>query len=297
MVKPGKLYSIYQFYQELTVNPRFEYLKFHKKYKPYRSKDATYKLLNSAFDENIIVGPFLFCNYGFTLELLKENLNPLKTLRNLEKGENLRVTHAIALSGDHTLLSINKGGRELVCAESIIPTFESKMELEHFNFTEIGKLGSDDFPQKWTEEDWQVFDAMRNPRIPFVKVARTLDVSWITIKRRYEKIINDCKTLVAFFPKSYSGYARLLVAFKTKYETGVKKSLELLDRSTYLWKFKDMLVLILFVDDYNRVCERFNELEEIGMIHDLCASIPIRYYEPYINLDKESQDPPLHQED
>lgn len=102
-----------------------------------------------------------------------------------------------------------------------------------------------------------------------------------------------CKSLVAFFPRGYSGYARLLVTFKTKYETGLKESLEKLDRSSYLWKFNDTIILILFVDDYNGTCEQFNVLEEIGMIHDLRVSIPIRYYEPHINLGRGNQ--ALHQ--
>lgn len=44
---------------------------------------------------------------------------------------------------------------------------------------------------------------------------------------------------------------------------------------------EDMIILVLFTSldelSYNRVTARFSELEEIGIIHDLRACIPIRW--------------------
>ncbi len=295
MIKPGKLYALYQFYLSLVDDPRTDFSDFHKTKSPYRSKDGTYNFLNKAFAENVIVGPFLWCNYGFSVSLVKKSINPLKVIRKLKEEESPSITHAIALSGDYSLLQITRGGNQLSYAEAIKPSFPAQMSLENLSFSKKGVLPKDPSPGSWNEMDWKVFHAMRNPRISFVEAGRRVGTSWITVKRHYDKIVNECKSFTAFFPKGYDNYESLLVTFKTKYEIGMKESLEKVDRSSYLWKFDDMIILILFVDDYNRTVNRFTELEENGMIHKLRASIPIRYYEPYINLGRASQDLSLHQ--
>lgn len=291
MAKSGNLYALYQFARVLSINPRYKNLKFHKALSPYKTKDASYKLAKRAFERNIIVGPFLYCNYGFTVNIVRDDMNPLKTLKDLKNEKS--VTHAIALSGDDTLLVISRGGNQLSYADAIFPSFTAGLDLCNFTFSKEGTLEKDPFPREWSPLDRDVFNAMRDPRVSFVDVGRILGVTWATARRHYMKIIEDCKSLVAFYPRGYGGYARLLVTFKTKYETGLKESLEKLDRSSYLWKFDDTIILILFVDDYNGTCEQFNVLEERGMIHNLRISIPIRYYEPEINLDRGNQ--VLHQ--
>jgi len=81
MAKPGKSYALYQFAKVLRTNPRYERLKFHRFLSPYKTKDASYNFVNRAFDRNIIVGPFLYCNYGFTVSIVRDDVNPLKILR------------------------------------------------------------------------------------------------------------------------------------------------------------------------------------------------------------------------
>lgn len=291
MVKSGKLYALHQFAEILNTNPRYENLKFHKSLSPYKTKDASYKLVRQAFENNIIVGPFLYCNYGFKVDIIRDDINPLKILRDLESENSSIITHAIALSGDDTLLTISKGGNQLMCAEAIFPSFAPKLDLCGLTFSQKGALETDLLPQNWNSLDWEVFHAMRNPRISFMDVGRMLGITWATARRHYLKILKDCKSLVAFYPKGYGGYDRLLVTFKTEYETGLRESLGKLDRSSYLWKFDDTIILILFVDDYNGTCERFTVLEEMGMIHDLRISVPIRYYVPPSILEWEDQVP------
>ena len=280
MVKPGRLYALYQFAHVLRTNPRYERLKFHRSFSPYKTKDASYDLVEQAFNDSLIVGPFLYCNYGFSVKILRDDVNPLKVLKDLENEGTSPITHAIALSGDDTLLLISKGGNQLSYADAIEPSFTPELDLVNFTFSTVGNLGKDPFPETWNSRDWDVFHAMRNPRQSFVDVGKRLGVTWATVRRHYLRILEDCKSVVGFYPRGYKGYARLFITFKTKYEIGLKESLEKLDRSSYLWKFDDTIILILFVDDYNGTCERFTVLEEIGMIHDLRASIPIRYYLP-----------------
>ncbi len=280
MVKSGTSYALYQFAQILRTNPRFERLKFHRSLSPYSTKDASYNLVNEAFENNVIVGPFLYCNYGFTVQIIRSDTNPLKILKKLEDNHDTSVTHAIALSGDDKLMLIKKGGNQLTYADAPEPSFVPEMNLNEFTFSKIGKLKRDPFPENWNLMDWKTFHAMRNPRKSFVEIGRKIGATWATARRHYLRILEDCKSVTAFYPKGYSGYNRVFITFNTKYELGVKESLEKLDRSSYLWKFDDTLILILFVDDYNGTCERFNVLEEIGMIHDLRVSIPIRYYMP-----------------
>lgn len=84
---------------------------------------------------------------------------------------------------------------------------------------------------------------------------------------------------MCFFPIGFENYQYVLLTFKTKYEVGLEKALSKLDRTTYLYKYNELIVLQLQVDptgqEYNKVAARFEELEEMGIIHDLSVSIPI----------------------
>ena len=84
-----------------------------------------------------------------------------------------------------------------------------------------------------------------------------------------------------FFPKGYKGYERLLLTFRTEYEVGLYDALKKLDRTSFLWKVQDFIMLILFVDHYCATVRKFKELEENGLIRDLKVSIPNRHYTPF----------------
>jgi hypothetical protein len=51
---------------------------------------------------------------------------------------------------------------------------------------------------------------------------------------------------LVFFPFGYSGYNKLFVTPRTKYEVRLVKALRKLDRTTYLWKSNDTIILSLF---------------------------------------------------
>ncbi|MGD2251118.1 MAG: hypothetical protein PVF58_22195 [Candidatus Methanofastidiosia archaeon] len=103
-----------------------------------------------------------------------------------------------------------------------------------------------------------------------------------TVSRRYKKILPQCKVLVSFFPLGFENYSPQFVIFKTEYEMGLKKGLRKLSCTTYLYKAHDMIMLLLFLppvpQTVNKSTKRFKEMEENGVIHDLCASTPFRYH-------------------
>lgn len=127
---------------------------------------------------------------------------------------------------------------------------------------------------------------MRVPRKnTFREVGEKLGISWQTVKNRFNKISTQCKIFSCFFPLGYYGYHQIFLTFKTKYEAGLINSLKKLDRTTYLWKFNDTVILNVFLLpnalSYNRASDRFQELEEMGMICDLHVSIPIRCHNTF----------------
>lgn len=280
-----KLYALRNYAEMLRHNPRISDTAVHRQISPYNSLNSTTELLKTAHETRKVLGPFLFCNSGFSIEITRTTENPLEMLRNLEAASDSNVTHAIALSGRSSLLIFRKNGSDLKFTDSVIPSFPAQAEAEHFILEDTeGKFKEDKYPKGWSKMDWSVYNEMRKPNESYGKVAGRLDVKWITVRRHFMKILKDCKVLTAFFPNGYGGYSRLLAIFKTKYEIGLMNSLKKLDRSSYIWKLNDYVILTLFVDNYNDASEHLEELEEIGMIRDLSISIPIRFYESSMYL-------------
>ncbi len=163
-------------------------------------------------------------------------------------------------------------------------------------FDEEGKIESDPSPKEWDELDWAVYETFGYPReISFVRAGQILDVPWTTVKYRYERILQQCRVLNCFFPLGHAGYHYIVLTFGTKYETGLVRALQRIDRTTYIYKFRGTILLILFLLphplSYNKAGDRFKELEEMGIIHDLRVSIPIRWWKPTFNLKEESPNP------
>jgi hypothetical protein len=282
MEKLRKLYMLHQYTEMLIDNPRVTHSHVHRTISPYDSLNSTSRLIREAHNLLYILGPLLFSNTGFSFELKKGSENPLHILRDFEYEKRQDISHAIALSGDYNILLFKKGGSDLSFAHCIVPhvTFNEGINFSDFIFKEKeGDLPFDKLPTDWSEMDFKVFDIMQKPKgVSYGKAAGKLGVKWITVKRHYEKIINDCKVMCAFFPLTYSGYSRLIACFETKYEIGLFEKLHEVDRSSYLWKCNNMIILTMFVNDYNSATEQFFKLEEIGMIKNVKISIPIRYY-------------------
>ena len=96
-----------------------------------------------------------------------------------------------------------------------------------------------------------------------------------------------------FFPRGYENYWQSIITFKTDYQVGIKKELEKLDRSSYIYKIGDTLMLHLFLDEHLDL-NFILDLEKNGMIHSVSASTPLRYYNRFWWINKAFQDRHLH---
>jgi hypothetical protein len=97
-------------------------------------------------------------------------------------------------------------------------------------------------------------------------------VRWI-IKLRVKYIF--CTPL-----QGYSNYNQFIVQLETKYEVGLRDELKKLDRSSYIYKIDDFLLLHLFLEK-NKNLEFLLDLEKKGLIHSLSVSIPLRYHNKF----------------
>ena len=196
-----------------------------------------------------------------------------------EKKNDRNVRYAVSFCGEHAVLALKKGACVLQYAEAVIPSFPAKKTIQEIRLTEIGKLEPDPFPCNWDELDWKVYYRMKNPLVSYPKVSHALGTTWQTVKNRYEKIAKSCKIWISFFPRGYDGYSQTFLTFKTDYEVGLRKELQKLDRTTYLYKFGDTVMINLFyelsIEHYT-----FSRLEKEGLIRDLSASIPIEWHRP-----------------
>lgn len=292
MLPLGKLETLYEFYSQRLIDPRYPVNKLHREYKPYRSEDSTAHLVKEGYEKSIIMGPFLYCNHGISVGVFKDERNPLKEIEVLRKDPS--TFRVIALCGDHSLVVFSKGASILKYTEAVKPCPPKEKTDSIFDHMEPiiskyrGTLPTDPYPHQWDELDWKVYDIMGDAvQTSFLQVGRTLGISWKTVSNHYKKILSDCKVLCCFFPFGYWGYSHLLFTFETEYEVGIRKMLTLLDRTSYLYKFDNRLIVILFQDSLeivNETSKRFLELEEIGLIHHFNASIPVQYWSRFNDI-------------
>jgi len=292
MLPLGRLEKLYLFYSQRLKDPRYSVNMFHRKHRPFRSKDSTARLVKEGYEKNIIMGPFLYCNHGICVEIFKDERNPLKEMEKLKKDPS--TFRVIALCGDHSLVVFSKGPSILKYTEVIKPCSPGKKTDFTFNNMEPiisenkGILPSDPYPHGWDEFDWKVYEIMGDAvQTPFLQVGEALGVSWKTASNHYKKILESCKVLCCFFPFGYSGYSHLLFTFETEYEVGIRKMLTFLDRTSYLYKFDNKLMVILFLDNLeivNETPKKFLKLEEIGLIHHFNASIPVENWTKFNDI-------------
>lgn len=280
-----QLETLYKCACALSVDPRISIRKLHEHHSHYSNREATTKLLKKSFESETIVGPYLYCNSGLSVKICtrSEVRDPIETLQACKK--NPLITRAIALFGEYSFISFRRGEAHLNYAETIKPSFEKGFAPENIELVMEGKLPSDPFPKEWDDLDWQIYHLMRNPRVSFAKVSGKInqsgkfDVSWKTIENRFKKIVKDCKVFVAFFPHGIRNYSQTFLTFKTDFEKNLKKELENFNRSRYMYKVKDTILLNLFLD--NNIQHRiFVDLEKKGLIRDLHVSIPVYWWTP-----------------
>ena len=282
MVNSAQLNSIFSFVTVYAKNPRVSTRELHKKYSHYANRGATRGLIQEARKEKILIGPSLYCNSGLDVLLLTGDSISDEEFNKYKKDPTLK--YAVSFLGSHSLLCFKKGASILKYSEAVIPSFPAKKSIDDLNLEEKGELPVDPYPHGWDEFDWAVFNHMKNPLISFQKVGSKLNVSWTTIKNRYKKILKSCKIWIGFFPKGYEGYNQTFLTFKTPYEVGLREELQKLDRTSYLYKFEDTIILNLFPDDTLQHYV-FRKWEKEGKIQELRVSIPVEWYEPNSYID------------
>lgn len=281
MFSPSQLEAIYSFMLIFNENPRISIKKLHKRGSPYAAIASTAELLKRAQDNLVFVGPRLFVNAHLDVEIIKieelsmfDSINIWNTI-----ASDPKVRYAILLAGAHTLLIFRRGATLLTYAEAIKPTFPSSKTIYDIQPHVKGSLEKDPYPHNWNELDWKIYEYAKFPLIPLLTIGQKLDISWHTVKEHYKKIAKDCKTWHSFFPKGMMNYYHAFLTFQTDYEIGIKKELKKLDRTSFLYKTEDTLILYLLLDDQIQV-NKFLELEKNGIIHELRVSSPIQWCKP-----------------
>jgi hypothetical protein len=270
--------------EEYLLNARTKVTVLHEKHSPYENYSSTANFLRESFENEFICGPIIYCNSGIEVDLLKDEKNSLELFEKCKKDRN--VTRAVLLCGDYSFIRFQKGASLLSYADSIKPTLHSDFSICDIDLYEKGKLERDPYPHGWDELDWRVYDLMRKPFISFSNVSMLLrdefDVTWKTIENRYKKIADFCKILIGFFPKGRKAYAETFLTFKTEYEIGLVNELKKLDRSSYLYKVGNLIILNLFLD-CNKEHFYFLKLQKEGKIKNLSVSIPVWHVSPLDN--------------
>jgi hypothetical protein len=276
--------TVYLYFSYKLKNPRLSFTEFLSLQNTYESDNAIRWLIYDALEMEIISRPEIFCNSGLSVELLKPCENQLELLKECRKDP--ITTYAIALCGDWDFVRVRKGASDIKFADRVIPTYPSNAVPHEISFDEKGELPHDPYPHGWDEIDWEVYYVMKDPSISFTEAIKKskMEGSGLdrkTIKRHFAKILNDCKLQMNFFPRGYSGYEKIFLTFRTEYEIGLYESLKKLDRTSFLWKVQDFIILNLFVDRYCATVRHFKEMEENGLIRNLKVSIPNRHCTPF----------------
>ena len=272
--------TLYRFVSAYYKNPRISMRELHKKYSHYKQRRSTTDLLKAALNNNIIMGPRIWCNSGIDVELHKGLDDPFQFLE--ENRERPEMTYIAALIGNLSAFCLKKGASILQYAETVLPSYPARKTLDQITLKEKGELPSDKYPHGWDQLDWDVYEAMRNPLVSFADVGSQLGVSWHTVKDRFRKIVTDCKTWILFLPKGYDNYQQTYLMFKTEYEFNLREELQKVDRTSILYKFDNTLLLHLYLDKaflkLHRYYRLFFKLKKEGLIHDLHVSTPLEWY-------------------
>jgi len=278
LMNSSKLKTIYSYVTACMENPRIRMSEFHKKYSHYNWYNATSRLIKEAREKGILFGPKIWCNSGLDVELYGNIDDPLLFAEKKKKEPN--ITYLTGLIGYPSIICFKKGASILQYAETVIPSYPAKKTIAEINLEIKGELPRDEYPQRWDEMDWDVYERIRDPQASFVKAGKGLGVKWTTILNHFKKIKKDCKIWIRFLPKGYDRYQQSYVLFETEYELGLREELKKLDRTTILYKFENKVLLHLFLDDTLQNLT-FYKLKRKGKIHNLQVSIPLYWNSKY----------------
>ncbi|MBU7013403.1 MAG: hypothetical protein HXS52_03030 [Theionarchaea archaeon] len=273
---------VYAYVQYCSDTKEVRYSKFHKWYKPYNRKQSTFRLLNRAVEEKIIFPPRIFCIQKVKVNLVEHKEVPL--VDQFEKISSQEDTfYAVLLLGAHSLLyfSASDTGTNLTYSKCIFPSYPPKKEIQHIDpcLHEPRKLPCM-APPDWSSFDWEVFQKRRDPTESSIKIGGVLGVSHRRVLNSYKRILGDCSVWIPFFPKGYGNYTPYFVSFETDYETGVVEELKKIDRSSYVYRIDDTMLLNLFFERRLEI-DSMLQLEKKGIIHDLRVSSPMYSFERF----------------
>lgn len=285
--KEKHLKILLNFCKMAKSDPRIEHSTFHKKYHPYTRRQSTADLINAAYHHRIITGPVIYSNIGIDVRITNDIDDPLGYLDEVEKDE--KTTLAYALQGDWSFIQFRYGASTLKYADLILPhSFPNSCKfIDDIRIKEHkGKIPEDPYPHGWTDEHWNVYWTLRNPRaLTFRDASEKIGISWTSVKKYYLEVLKQCKVHVGFFPQEKDGYSHQLITFRTDYEISIVRALENLDRTTYIYKTQEMVILILFLIprpfDFNISTNFFKEIEENGYIQDLRVCIPRKWHNTF----------------
>ncbi|MBU7028420.1 MAG: hypothetical protein HXS48_15920 [Theionarchaea archaeon] len=283
MVKASILEVLYTYVNYSTEIGRSTIADFQKKCFPHKKRRTLSRQIKK-YEDEIFFGPRLFVLQDVIVKMLKYYGKPALGLLEDEKKD-YSVYNSMALVGSYSLISFVRdkrlGGNRnmLTYAESIVPTFPSSKTIEDIDPTTFDKeeLPTMRKPLNWDDLDWGIYHKMNNPNEASNNAAKALGVSHKTILTRFYNIQKNCTIWMPFFPKGYDNYNQFVVQFRTEYEIGFRKELQKLDRSSYIYRIDDFLLLHLFLDK-NKDLGFVLDLEKKGLIQSLRVSIPLRYH-------------------
>lgn len=230
------------------------------------------------------MGPWLFALQDVSVDLIPYQNAPVLDVLEEKKRDN-SVFNSVVLVGSFSMITFRRTKEEpntftrLRYAESIIPKPSVPGNAGGIDpsIHEPEKLPEMHKPVRWDDMDWGIYYRMRNPNESSSRVASELHISYKTVLNRFYRIQKDCTIWMCFFPRGYEYYKQFLVTLETDYEIGFRKELQKLDRSSYIYKIGDLLLLHLFLDMSTDLCFLL-DLEKRGVIHSLSVSVPLKYY-------------------
>lgn len=267
------------FCKVVRENPKMPFSFLHKKYSPYSRQKSTIDLINRAYTRGVITGPILFSNIGIEVSLLNKVGNPKELFEKCK--EDSKTTLALILHGYWNIFRCRYGASTLQYHDTLLPNNlqNSDERIKNLSIDEKGKLPTDPYPKGWSDIHWRIYYSMKHPRKKtYREVGKEMQLSWVTVRKYFLEVLTQCKVITNFFPLGIEAYSPLFVTFKTDYEVGIIRALRNLNRTTYLYKAHDIIMIMLCMGPKPRANNLFTgefvQLEEMGLISELHMSTP-----------------------
>lgn len=281
MVSSSHLEILYRYVTYTNQVGRSSMTDFHKECFPTKRKKTLASIIKR-YEDRVYFRPRLFVLQDVTVETI--NYDGKLAYQALEDSKrDYDVFDSMALVGSYSLLSFKRvkknetSSEMLTYAESVIPTYPSSRSITDID---PSRYEAEQLPvmkkPKWDDLDWGIYNKMNDPNEASTKAAKALAISHKTVLSRFYDIQKECTIWMPFFPNEYENYNQFIVQLKTEYEIGFKNELSTLDRSSYIYKVGNSLLLHLFLEK-NIDLDFLLDLEKKGLIHSYSVSIPLRY--------------------